>query len=317
MSYWQHAPSGVHQRLIELAELYAGCRAIYFDLVDQHHWRPSPGSAAADDQATLPPAEKQPDGTSLSAGYARLIDVIASYLQIAAGHMGGLAALHAAEEVMFSPGMLVRGVIENCAHVFWVIGPGGEEPVSAKLARAYLEEDLSAEEAKKNSGRMSGKGSATYQGNARARKELRQEIFARFPTASAEHLGQRQLAGQSFPNPEKCVEAMYEFLAGRTSSSVDARIGIGVYGYLSNVTHPTLYPVRELREWHLAASGHDEHATAISVLPIDFVERQASVTAVCFFNTLSYLTGYCGWPKDHHNRLVSLLRSALPNSIVD
>lgn len=96
---------------------------------------------------------------------------------------------------------------------------------------------------------------------------------------------------------------------------MSARTGIGVYGYLSNVTHPTLYPVRELHQWQTDTAEHSQHAVAISMLPIDFLERQASVAAVCFFNTVSYVTAYFGWPRDHHERLANLLNTALPGCI--
>jgi hypothetical protein len=46
-SYWQHAPTGVQQRVIELAELFARCRAIDFDLVDDYRWPPSPAVPGA------------------------------------------------------------------------------------------------------------------------------------------------------------------------------------------------------------------------------------------------------------------------------
>jgi hypothetical protein len=315
MSYWQHAPREVQARLIELAELFAGLRAIYFDLIDENRWTPRAGSGAASDLQDLPPAGTLTEGTPMASGFHRVADVMSAYLLIAAGHLGGLAALHASEEVMFPSGMLVRGVIENCSHVFWVLGPGDTESPTSKLARAFLEEDLSAEEAKKNAGRLGSKDGETYAQAAASWKQLRAEILARFPDATSDSLGKRQLAGQQFLNPEKCVQSMYEFLETRTAASIDARVGQGVYGYLSNVTHPTLYPVRELRDWRIEAENHGGHATAVNVLPVEFLERQASVAAVCFFNTVSYVTSYFGWPVGHYERMADLLKETLPGAI--
>jgi hypothetical protein len=80
---------------------------------------------------------------------------------------------------MFSPGMLVRGVIECAARVFWVLGVPGDSPEQV-LARAYLEELLSAEEAKKAAGRMGGKETGIYKQQLKAYTDMRAEIVGRF-----------------------------------------------------------------------------------------------------------------------------------------
>lgn len=75
--------------------------------------------------------------------------------------MGGLAAFYGAQEVLFSPSAVARSVIEACASAAWVLGTNGEATEN-RLARAYREELKSAEEAKKNAGRLLGKEHPEY-----------------------------------------------------------------------------------------------------------------------------------------------------------
>jgi hypothetical protein len=305
--------SGVHPRLLELAEAFFACRVAFFGTAE-FHWEPAPGSAAERDAAALPspdPRVKNPAGAT---GFLLVSEAISSYLLVASAHMGGLAALHAAGEVIFPPGILVRSVLENCAHAMWIPGDTPEEPAGSKLARAYLEELISAEEAKKNAGRLEPKTSPQHQDAAAEFKRRRQEALDVFPGTTPEDLAKRQLAGQQLPNPEACVAWMYRLLESATASSIDERTGTGVYGFLSNMTHPTLYPARQLRVWH-EADGHAGHMTSTLYLDIGFVERQASAAIVVFYNALAYITSYYGWPPEPHDRLTAAIDRILPGTI--
>ena len=112
-----------------------------------------------------------------------------TFLMVASHHLGALAALHGRREVFFPPSMLVRAVVENCSHAIWVLGDDPSEPSENRLTRAYLEDLLSAEEAKKNAGRMGNKQSQSYV-EAKAEYEgIKAEILARFEGATADNLG--------------------------------------------------------------------------------------------------------------------------------
>jgi hypothetical protein len=86
-----------------------------------------------------------------------------------------------------------------------------------------LEDLLSAEEAKKNAGRMGNKQSQSYV-EAKAEYEgIKAEILARFEGATADNLGFRTLSGQTLPALEAGVVAMYELFHRKFGSSIDAR----------------------------------------------------------------------------------------------
>jgi hypothetical protein len=79
--------------------------------------------------------------------------VLYFYLYSASEHLGSLGALDTMQEVLVSPGVLLRSVLEHCAVSMWVL-QRGDGALEDRLARAYLEELASAEEAKKTSGRL-------------------------------------------------------------------------------------------------------------------------------------------------------------------
>ncbi len=308
------APEG-NGRLDDLAEVFAACRTAMLETADLGHWRPAAGSAAERAAAGLPhpdPAVADPVGAT---GFLLVSEAVSTFLLVAAGHLGALGALHTSKEVLFSPGALVRAVLENCAHAMWVLGRHGESP-NNQLARAYLEDYLSAEEAKKNAGRLGDKTTRVYQDAASTYSRLRTEIQARFPATTPADLAgpPRRLAGQELPSPEAGVKWMYELLGSASGSSIDARTAMGVYGYLSNVTHPTLYPVRQMREWTVAP-GHEGHATNTVSVDADFLVRQGTVAVLAFYNALSYVTSYYGWPTGAHDALTAAIDRSLPGAI--
>ena len=179
-----------------------------------------------------------------------IAEVIHSFLVVASGHLGGLAALFASAEVMFSPPVLVRAVIENCAHAVWVLGNDPDEDVNERLARAYLEELLSAEDEKKNAGRMLTKAHPTFIQAEANYKALKAEILARFPGAIKADLGEKSLLGQKLPRLEDAVVWMYG-LTKESGGVIGHEEATGIYGFLSNMTHPTLYSERDKRLWEV------------------------------------------------------------------
>ena len=80
------------------------------------------------------------------------------------------------------------------------------------------------------------------------------------------------------------------------------------------MSHPTLYPARQLRVWG-QAEGHEGHMTSSLQLDVDFIERQASAAIVAFYNALSYVIGYYGWPSDPHDRLTTTIERVMPGTI--
>jgi hypothetical protein len=237
MAFWQHSPADVNERLVELAHLFVDCRASFFDTADQFHWIPEPGSAAARAAADLPSPDPEVDEPRGETGHRLIAEVVQTYLLTASGHLGGLASLYASGEVFFPPAALVRAVIENCAHAMWVIGSDPTENPEARLARAYLEELLSAEEAKKNAGRLGDKAGPIHVQANEDYQALKRQILDRFTGSTKAELGDLMLLGQRLPNPEACVTWMYALLGRGAGSTVGDRAALGIYGFLSNMTH--------------------------------------------------------------------------------
>ena len=47
-----------------------------------------------------------------------MVNVVATYMMTASHHFGGLAILHAGHEVLFSPALLTRAIIETALACF-------------------------------------------------------------------------------------------------------------------------------------------------------------------------------------------------------
>lgn len=292
MTYWQTMTPDSEARSKELAGLFLACRDAFNETVDTFHWTPAAGSPAAEDTLLLPspdPLVPEPLGET---GHRMIAEVVQTFLLTASGHLGGLASLYTSGEVLFSPALLIRAIIENCAHAVWVLGEQGE-PAEDRLARCYLEELISAEEAKKNAGHMHGKVHSSHVHSADGYRRLQRQILVRFPEASKQLLSVFELHSQKLPGLEESVKQMYSLVeaAGGTITQEQAS---GIYGFLSNMTHPTLYPARQRREWvYDESSGHSHAHQRIGLGSMD---NEARAALAAFYNALTYTTSYFGWP---------------------
>ena len=315
MAYWQCIPDDVNNRLAEIADLFVASRDAFFETADRFHWIPGQGSPAAQAQADLPspdPAVNVPRGET---GHRLIAEVVQIYLLAASGHLGGLASLYRSGDVIFPTPALIRSTIENCAHAVWVLGEDTGESADNRLARAYLEELVSAEEAKKNAGRMRGKTHPSYVTANRDYLAVKAEIVERFPGTTPESLGAaaRTLNGESMPSLEAAVMWMYE-LTRSHGGAINGRAATGFYGFLSNMTHPTLYPARQAREW--AEDPDTGHRVAYLRVDPNFTENEARAALAAFYNALTYTTSYFGWPTDVVDELTAVIEGTMPTFFV-
>lgn len=315
MTYWQHTPEEFNKRLSEIADLFAVSRSSFFETADHFHWSPAQESPAARAAAELPspdPAVSAPRGET---GHRLIAEVVQTYLLTASGHLGGLASLYRSGEVIFPTPVLIRSTIENCAHAVWVLGKDTDDSSENRLARAYLEELVSAEEAKKNAGRIGDKERPSYVSANSYYKALKVEISDRFPSTTPASLGgtPRMLNGQSLPNLEAAVKGMYE-LTKSYGGKIDGRTGSGIYGYLSNMTHPTLYPTQQRREW--VTDPETGHRVANLRVDLASTEREARSALAAFYNALTYTTSYFGWPTIVVDGLTDKIASSMPTFFV-
>ncbi|GIT78489.1 hypothetical protein LLS1_01580 [Leifsonia sp. LS1] len=313
MGYWHDGSPETNERLEEIAELYLLCRDTFHDVSSQFRWLPQPGSPAAIDAEMMPSPDPLLEAAPGETGHRLIVEVVQTYLLTASGHMGGLAALYSSGEVFFSPPALIRAVIENCAHALWVLGDDSDEPPENRLARAYAEDLLSAEEAKKNAGRMRLKTHPTYDAAKETYTEIKRQIQTRFPTTDNVALGKHIVNGQALLGPEATVAWMYD-LTERSGGTISVRAGIGVYGFLSNLTHPTLYPARQMRSWVV------DPGTGFNIanlrLDMDFVENQARAALAAFYNALTYVTSYFGWSTAPIEALATKIEARMPTFFI-
>lgn len=310
MTYWQTLSTDARARLEELAQTLTACRDAFHQSANNSYWEPVAGSSAAQAAAALPspdPAIEKPTGET---GHRLVTEAVQIFLFNSAAHMGSWAALLRAQELVATPPLLLRAVIENCAHAVWVLGDDPAEAPEGRLARAYLEELKSAEEAKKNAGRLRGKKDPAHRRTAAAYKKLKEDITAHFPDATPENLGKWKLNGQQLPSLEDAVKGMYE-LTARFGGSINATQASGMYGLLSNLTHPTLYTVRQVRVWR--KEEETGYLTADVQVTVQSAEQDVRAALAAFHNALTYVTSYFGWPEMALNALQSKIESAIPD----
>lgn len=109
---------------------------------------------------------------------------------------------------------------------------------------------------------------------------------------------------------------MYDLLERHAGSTVGKRVALGIYDYLSNVTHPTLYPTRQMEEW-VERPGHPGELVTQIAVDVDFLERQAQAAVVLFYNALSYARSYFGWSFEVHDELTLRIDKVLPDLLHD
>jgi len=309
MNTQRDSAAAVDQRLLELADLHRACRAAFLETANQFHWTPGPGSVAALASAELPspdPAIADPQGET---GHRLIAEVVQTYLLAASGHLGGLASLYATNEVFFSPPALIRATIENCAQALWVLGSGVDELAEERLARAYLQELLSAEEAKKNAGRMHRKSHPSYKLAKQRLRRLEANVRTRFAKVEVDEDRKWAINDLSLPGPGEAVAWMYE-LTKSMGGTISRGSGAGIYGFLSNKTHPTLYPARQWRVWEEdQAAGH--HVAYLRA-DLDVIERESRAALAAFYNALTYVTSYFDWPDNVLDELNAAFEESMP-----
>ena len=183
----------------------------------------------------------------------------------------------------------------------------GKEPVEDRLARAYLEVLFCAVERKKTTGRMLGKDSEAYLADANALKSLQTHAASVFGEPIKDAQGRDTLRSQHMPGLEDCVAWLMRFLK-TAHGTADHR---AIYDYVSNLSHPTLYPHIEM--WQPAE--RDGQQTIVSKITIEDHERLAALAIVPFCETLSYVMSYNRWPRGTHERLIGILGKLLPSAV--
>jgi hypothetical protein len=293
----------IPRRLVELAELADSCRTAFLRTADASRWQPGPKSPAAKAETAI--------ATRDTAGLILVSEVVVTYLEIASNHFAGLAVLYRYGQAMFPPLPIARSILELAAHVAWVLGEPSGIPHDM-LARAYMEELYSRETAKQAAGRMHSKNSEVHQRAKQEWTQFRDHVIAVFPETSKSDLGGNPtswvIGDQVFPGPETTVAGLFELLHRGAGSSLTARQGIGIYGFLSGGTHPSLYQARQLR----TNVDNDGNIGTFLKADVAHLERLLVVPVLAYYNALSYVTDFYGLDRAAHDELTTAIDQVLP-----
>jgi hypothetical protein len=205
---------------------------------------------------------------------------------------------------LLSPNVVARCAVEHVAHVAWVLGEQADN-AEERLARVLLEELVGAEHAKITARHLVGKTHPEYLDRVASWKELKADLARVFPTPTADDTGRPQLLGFVLPRPEAIVVALY----GRLTPPLPEKQRQGVYDFLSNHVHPTVYTTRELFRLAVAADGN---RTAQPSLDPQYHSKLARLTIAPFHFALAHVLAYHGWPDDHLKLLGEDIEVALP-----
>jgi hypothetical protein len=291
-------------RFTELSELYAACRSALRGVTEETQSRPAPNSPAALDMQALVGREPPIAATA----EVLIVGIVQLYLYAASEHLGGLASLYAAGEVLVSPLVLSRCAVEYSAHVLWILGDPTEESED-RLARAFLEEIFGAEQSKMQAGRLFDKSSEEHRLRTKYYTAVKRDAEASFDPPHRNDNGRPMLRDHLLPGPEEMVLRMNR--AGSRPISDEAMQG--TYGFLSNYVHPTPYSIREI----FAPRERDGEMVPELQRDLDFHDRLARLVVVPFYYALGYATTYCGWAPGHYTRLTDDIDRLLPGVFVD
>jgi hypothetical protein len=106
---------------------------------------------------------------------------------------------------------------------------------------------------------------------------------------------------------ESVAWLLSEFLSREQSRDV----GRGSYGYISNMTHPTLYRISGL--W--AVEEQNGKRTAVLDVRIEDHEKQAKLIVCPYYEVLARVIEYHGWPGIQHHKLTEAIDRLLPGTL--
>ncbi|WP_433717028.1 hypothetical protein ACQP2U_42510 (plasmid) [Nocardia sp. CA-084685] len=293
----------MHDRLVELAELLRACREAFLRISHDHHWKPAETSLAAADLAAFNKvSDIRDDGI--------VLETVAAYLELAAGNCGGLAGLYETDEVLTSPPQLARSILEDCARACWLLGSNpASQPALDRLARTYIDHDLSAVDKKTTAQRLAGKTSPGYLAAKREFNELRAEIQAVFPsTVGTDFNRPAILNGQRCLGLTDTAKWFFALLHDNGAATVDSQAGEGIYIRLCNQTHPTISAIRERRRF----IAHGEHFGTKLVVTQAEIETLTRLAVSCIYNTLAWVHQYCGWDFDPDHEFENRIDATTP-----
>ncbi|WP_219823357.1 hypothetical protein [Nocardia nova] len=244
MRYSHTSPPEFRARMAELAQLLRSCREAFLRISRDHHWTPVEGSVAAADIAVF-------SGKAELRDELLILETVCAYLELAVHNCAALAAVCEAGEVIAAPPQLTRSVIENCARACWLIDTElVSDPALNRLARTYIDHDMSAVDRQLAAKRIAGGKSLEYEVAKQAFEAIRAEIKAVFPnTGGQDFNAPKTVNGQRNLGLTQTVVWFFDVLHRTRSGVIDGEVAEGLYVHLSNQTHPTISTIRDRRRF--------------------------------------------------------------------
>lgn len=312
MSYWSSASDNARARGEDIGRVLLELRGLFFSLSESYRWRPADGSLAASDALRLPmPDPRLTDDRE--AGFWLISEAINSYLVMAAGHLAAAGVLYRGGEVFFGLGPVMRAAAESCARALSLLPRPSEPSADARLARACLERLASAKQALTSAASMSEPNSEVAKERQHLLAELIVDIRRVFPEASNRSLeGKSNIIGRyKRPQIEEAVKAMHAFTVEFAGASIDRRDAAGIYNFLSDLSHPSLYTVHDMRVLVPSGQGDGVFESRLEI-DADFLDRLARYATLCFYLVVTGTVSYFGWPRTEVTEMESRLNDVLP-----
>lgn len=176
-------------------------------------------------------------------------------------------------------GPIARSMVEVCGKICWLLDSNLNlrDGLRQRVARLLLDQADDATHRKRLMAELNHPDRALAGDAYRAARDEAAELFYDSEIDKSDKSGRLKLCGQAIPNPSKLIE-----IAVETCRSVGSRDG--VYGYLSSMTHPTIFAFIESFP-RLTSPGND----------MPYLEPRTDAIFAAKLVSLGAISFYDGW----------------------
>lgn len=295
-----------------LADLFARSRREWYALGGgPRPWQPVSGSYASweHERALLEHGPAGPWGEQ-EAGLP--LHVATIFGLAAAEHLGGLAALYRAHEVVFPVGPVVRSIVEHATRGTWLLDneilPADEQEAvpRRRVARAWLELIEGTHQSQNTAAAFRAKGSHLWAKDFEdAKRDTREKFHPSEIVESKKSV--TKLADEERLNAAKVLERATA-IAGAAGS------GSGALDYLANQSHPTYTTIRELLGLSKGAEKDSGLGIRAALEDLTYHRKLAAAAVVPLYTLARALCGYLGWPDERLQDWYDAMSRVIPDS---
>lgn len=225
-----------------------------------------------------------------------------SYLCICQQHFAGMESLLTNRPYGLPIGPLVRSIVEASGRSAWLIDPTLDirAGTRTRVARLLMDEEDDAKQRKALVSGLSAKGGpqagvAWKQAKDRISKA---GIFYSSELGMLKPSGKRTVRGESLPGPKGFVIHAERVLGNTTAENADL-----TYGYLSAMTHPSLFAFYETLDTEATIIGVATPVLGVKPAPL-FTAKLVSHALHVFCNSFRLFASWTATPITKANTLV-------------